>query len=99
MRDNGIGIPGEMLSKIFDLFTQVERSLDRSQGGLGIGLTPCNGSCSFTAARSRPKATGPEREANLPCVSLPSSSRAPLDRGRTQRRSNSRFATPRARRR
>jgi two-component system CheB/CheR fusion protein len=34
-----MGIPGEMLSSIFDLFTQVDRSLDRSQGGLGIGLT------------------------------------------------------------
>lgn len=39
VRDNGIGIPAEMLGSVFDLFTQVERSLDRSQGGLGIGLT------------------------------------------------------------
>jgi signal transduction histidine kinase/DNA-binding response OmpR family regulator len=39
VRDNGIGIPVEMLSKVFELFTQVDRSLDRSQGGLGIGLT------------------------------------------------------------
>jgi signal transduction histidine kinase len=39
VRDNGIGIPREMLSKVFDLFTQVERSLDRSRGGLGVGLT------------------------------------------------------------
>ncbi len=39
VRDNGIGIPPDMLSSIFDLFKQVDRSLDRSQGGLGIGLT------------------------------------------------------------
>jgi signal transduction histidine kinase/CheY-like chemotaxis protein len=39
VRDNGIGIPPEMLSKVFDLFTQVDHSLDRSQGGLGLGLT------------------------------------------------------------
>jgi signal transduction histidine kinase len=39
VRDTGIGIPGEMLPKIFDLFTQLNRSLDRSQGGLGVGLT------------------------------------------------------------
>jgi len=39
VRDNGIGISPEMLSSVFDLFTQVDRSLDRSQGGLGIGLT------------------------------------------------------------
>jgi signal transduction histidine kinase/CheY-like chemotaxis protein len=37
--DNGIGISAEMLPCIFDLFTQVDRSLDRSQGGLGVGLT------------------------------------------------------------
>jgi signal transduction histidine kinase len=37
--DNGIGISAEMLPKVFELFTQVERSLDRSQGGLGVGLT------------------------------------------------------------
>jgi signal transduction histidine kinase/DNA-binding response OmpR family regulator len=39
VRDNGIGIEPEMLSRVFDLFTQVDCSLDRSQGGLGIGLT------------------------------------------------------------
>ena len=39
VRDNGIGIPPHMLGSIFNLFTQVDRSLDRSQGGLGIGLT------------------------------------------------------------
>ena len=36
--DDGIGIPTEMLPRVFDLFTQVDRSLDRAQGGLGIGL-------------------------------------------------------------
>ena len=38
MRDNGVGIDSALLPRIFDLFTQAERSLDRSQGGLGIGL-------------------------------------------------------------
>ncbi len=37
--DNGLGIPADMLPKVFDLFTQVDRNLDRSQGGLGIGLS------------------------------------------------------------
>ena len=37
--DDGIGIGPEMLPRIFDLFAQVDRSLDRSEGGLGIGLT------------------------------------------------------------
>ena len=39
VRDNGIGIAPEMLSKVFDLFAQGDRSFDRAQGGLGIGLT------------------------------------------------------------
>jgi CheY-like chemotaxis protein len=39
VRDTGVGIAPEMLTKVFDLFTQVDHSLDRSQGGLGIGLT------------------------------------------------------------
>jgi CheY-like chemotaxis protein len=38
LRDTGVGIAPELLPRIFDLFTQSERSLDRSQGGLGIGL-------------------------------------------------------------
>jgi signal transduction histidine kinase len=38
LRDTGVGIAPELLPRIFDLFTQAERSLDRSQGGLGIGL-------------------------------------------------------------
>ena len=38
VRDTGSGIAPELLPHIFDLFTQAERSLDRSQGGLGIGL-------------------------------------------------------------
>ncbi len=38
VRDTGVGIAPEFLPRIFDLFTQAERSLARSQGGLGIGL-------------------------------------------------------------
>ncbi len=39
VRDDGVGIPPELRSDIFELFTQVDNSLHRSQGGLGIGLT------------------------------------------------------------
>jgi CheY-like chemotaxis protein/two-component sensor histidine kinase len=39
VRDDGIGIAPAMLSRVFDLFAQAERSLARVQGGLGIGLT------------------------------------------------------------
>ena len=38
VRDSGVGISPELLPSIFNLFTQAQRSLDRSQGGLGIGL-------------------------------------------------------------
>lgn len=39
VKDTGVGIPQEMLPHIFDMFMQVNRSRDRAQGGLGIGLT------------------------------------------------------------
>jgi signal transduction histidine kinase len=38
VQDNGIGMSSELLARVFELFVQGERSLDRSQGGLGIGL-------------------------------------------------------------
>jgi PAS domain S-box-containing protein len=39
VRDNGIGLAAEHLSRIFEMFAQVDTSLERSRGGLGIGLT------------------------------------------------------------
>ncbi|MBG6077504.1 CHASE3 domain-containing protein [Polaromonas sp. CG_9.11] len=39
VRDTGLGMAPELLPRIFELFTQADRSLDRSQGGLGIGLS------------------------------------------------------------
>jgi two-component system CheB/CheR fusion protein len=39
IKDNGIGINPDYLSELYELFTQADRSLDRSSGGLGIGLT------------------------------------------------------------
>jgi PAS domain S-box-containing protein len=38
VRDDGIGIPVEMQARVFDMFAQVDRTLKRAQGGLGIGL-------------------------------------------------------------
>lgn len=39
VKDSGLGIPAEMLGGVFEMFTQINRHLKRSQGGLGIGLT------------------------------------------------------------
>jgi PAS domain S-box-containing protein len=39
VKDTGIGILSEMVPRVFDLFVQADRALDRTQGGLGIGLT------------------------------------------------------------
>jgi PAS domain S-box-containing protein len=39
VKDNGVGIAPDVLPRVFDLFTQADASLERSQGGLGVGLT------------------------------------------------------------
>ena len=43
IRDTGVGIPPAMLGRVFDLFTQVDRSLTHAQSGLGIGLSLVKG--------------------------------------------------------
>jgi len=43
VRDNGPGIPDSLLPRLFDLFSQSERTLDRAQGGLGLGLSLVKG--------------------------------------------------------
>ena len=39
VKDTGVGIPGDKLPSVFEMFFQVDRSLERSQGGLGVGLS------------------------------------------------------------
>jgi signal transduction histidine kinase/CheY-like chemotaxis protein len=38
VQDSGVGLPAEMIGRVFDMFAQINRSLERAQGGLGIGL-------------------------------------------------------------
>ncbi len=59
VRDNGIGIAPEHIHEIFDLFMQVDNSLERSLGGLGIGLTLVKSLTELHARQRR----GPQRRA------------------------------------
>jgi signal transduction histidine kinase/ActR/RegA family two-component response regulator len=72
VRDNGVGIAPEVLPYIFDLFTQAERTPDRSQGGLGIGLALVKSLVALHGgsvhARSDGLGQGSEFSISLPCV-------------------------------
>jgi len=68
--DTGIGIAPELLPRIFDLFTQGERSLDRSQGGLGIGLTLVRSLVTLHGGTVEARSEGPGRGSEL-TVRLP----------------------------
>jgi CheY-like chemotaxis protein len=61
VRDDGVGIPPEMLPHIFDLFTQVESSLPRSQGGLGLGLPLVRSLVELHGGRVTVESEGPSR--------------------------------------
>jgi signal transduction histidine kinase/ActR/RegA family two-component response regulator len=87
--DSGIGIPFEMLPRVFDLFTQVESSIPRSQGGLGLGLPLVRSLVELHGGRVSASSPGPGggseftvrlplREAGVPAsqaATLPSRSR------------------------
>jgi signal transduction histidine kinase len=61
VKDNGIGIPAEELPHVFDLFIQAGRSLDRAQGGLGIGLTLARSIVELHGGRIEAFSEGPGR--------------------------------------
>jgi CheY-like chemotaxis protein len=61
VRDTGIGIQPEMLPHVFDMFTQADRSLDRSQGGLGIGLTLVRRLVELHGGRVEAHSAGPQQ--------------------------------------
>jgi signal transduction histidine kinase len=63
--DNGVGIPAELLPQIFDLFVQSNRSLDRSQGGLGIGLSVVRRLIEMHGGRVSAASDGPGRGARF----------------------------------
>lgn len=61
VHDTGAGIPAEILPKIFDLFAQGDRTLDHSQGGLGIGLTLVRSLVSLHGGEVAAASPGPGR--------------------------------------
>jgi PAS domain S-box-containing protein len=75
VRDNGIGIPPELLPKVFDLFTQIDATLDRSQGGLGIGLTLVKNLVELHGGRVEARSEGPDRGSEF-IVRLPALAKA-----------------------
>jgi PAS domain S-box-containing protein len=72
VRDNGIGIPADALPNIFDMFSQVDRSIERSTGGLGIGLALVKGLVEMhggtVAAESRGEGQGSMFTVTLPVL-------------------------------
>jgi two-component system CheB/CheR fusion protein len=81
VRDNGVGISQEMLPRVFDLFAQADRSLDRSQGGLGVGLavvrTLADMQGGTVEAHSAGLGQGSEFVLRLPLSAVPASSHGP----------------------
>jgi CheY-like chemotaxis protein len=59
VRDDGIGIPAEHLATVFDMFTQVDRSSRRTQGGLSIGLTLVRSLVEMHGGRVEARSDGP----------------------------------------
>jgi CheY-like chemotaxis protein len=80
VRDSGIGIPAEYLPGLFEMFSQVEPALERSQGGLGIGLALARGLVELhggaISARSQGAGMGSEFTLRLPIAMAPVESAA-----------------------
>jgi CheY-like chemotaxis protein len=72
VRDDGEGIDAQLLPRVFDLFVQGQRSLDRSQGGLGLGLTLVKRLVELHHGRVEAESGGPGRGSvfriHLPCL-------------------------------
>ncbi|MGQ0764304.1 MAG: ATP-binding response regulator [Gemmatimonadota bacterium] len=78
VRDEGIGIAPEMLTQVFELFSQGERAPDRAEGGLGIGLSLVKELVELHGGRVTVRSDGPgqgsEFEVRLPAVPVQGSS-------------------------
>ena len=70
VRDSGVGIPPEMLTRIFALYAQLDPARDRSRGGLGIGLTLVHRLVEMLGGEIRAHSAGPGQGSEF-TVSLP----------------------------
>jgi PAS domain S-box-containing protein len=70
IRDNGVGMTSELLPQVFDLFTQGQRSLDRADGGLGVGLALVHRIVSLHGGAVKAYSEGPGRGSEFK-VTLP----------------------------
>jgi two-component system CheB/CheR fusion protein len=78
VRDNGIGITPDLLPRVFELFMQADRSLDRAQGGLGIGLTLVHRLVELHGGRVEAHSAGPGRGSEfIVRLPLPAGSASP----------------------
>jgi CheY-like chemotaxis protein len=85
VKDNGVGIAPEMLPRIFDLFAQVDRTIDRSQGGLGIGLTLARSLVEMHGGHVWAASDGPGRGSEF-IISLPVAGEEGAAEPRTERK-------------
>ena len=101
VRDNGIGISADVLPRVFDLFVQDRQALDRSQGGLGLGLAIVQSLVTMhggsVTARSEGKGRGSELEVRLPVAAAESSAVSPQAAGAGQRGADGREGSARLR--
>jgi PAS domain S-box-containing protein len=76
--DNGLGVPPEMLPRIFDLFTQVDATLSRSHGGLGVGLALVRTLVEMHDGRVQAYSAGPNQGSEFTVI-LPALASIPAD--------------------
>ena len=97
VRDNGVGIEADLLPRVFDLFEQGTRALDREQGGLGVGLTLVQRLVRLHQGHVEAESAGPGKGADfrvyLPCLPSPAPMPAAREQPGTRRRA---VAAPRA---
>jgi CheY-like chemotaxis protein/nitrogen-specific signal transduction histidine kinase len=78
VRDTGIGIPADALTRLFEMFSQVDRSLERAQSGLGIGLALVKGLVSKHGGMVDARSDGPGKGSEF-VVRLPAGRAAPAE--------------------